>query len=295
MKRTIVYLLTFVLTMAMSTSRVYGQDAGEVTGSQLAIRNVERAIQLVDSVMDKCFAGTTVLRMMDVYDFTTHAYVSGTSDVWPYTAVIEAVNSILESLDALKDKAPELYEQNHSRYVKRLRSLYKSIGYYRGSFTLTSYTRTTKWTKIYGVHRGSYKEGANVEGVENVYDDQMWLVRELYKAYCLTSEEKYLEEAENLTAYVLDGWDTTLDADGNENGGITWGPGYVTKHACSNGPMVSPLVRLSEHYSGKSDEIEYGIVNEDNTRSRVKMAKSEYYLMMAEKVYAWQKKWLLLC
>ena len=45
--------------------------------------------------------------------------------------------------------------------------------------------------------------------------------------------------------------------DGNVYGGITWGPGYVTKHSCSNGPIVSPLVWLYELYKDKSDVISY--------------------------------------
>jgi uncharacterized protein YyaL (SSP411 family) len=58
------------------------------------------------------------------------------------------------------------------------------------------------------------KGKANVTGVLNVYDDQMWLVRELLEAYHLTGQERYLQEAEYLTAYVLDGWDCTLDEKG---------------------------------------------------------------------------------
>src|SRR5690606_40663265 len=102
-----------------------------------------------------------------------------------------------------------------------------------------------EWT-VYGVNRGNSKGGAQVEGIENVYDDQMWLIREFLEAYKVTGNELFLEKAEYLTAYVLDGWDCTIDENGNEVGGISWGPGYVTKHACSNGPMISPLVWRSE-------------------------------------------------
>jgi predicted alpha-1,6-mannanase (GH76 family) len=111
----------------------------------------------------------------------------------------------------------------------------------------------------------------------------------------LTKNDKYLEKAEYLTAYVLDGWDATLDANGNEHGGIPWGPGYVTKHACSNGPMVSPLVWLHEIYKGKKDKITHNYIDtkDQKTRKSKLVAKENYYLDFAKKVYDWQKRNLL--
>ena len=49
------------------------------------------------------------------------------------------------------------------------------------------------------------------------------LVRELLESYHITGEQRYLEKAEYLMEYVLDGWDCTLDEQGNPLGGITWG------------------------------------------------------------------------
>jgi hypothetical protein len=81
---------------------------------------------------------------------------------------------------------------------------------------------------------------------------------------------------------------------GNEYGGIPWGPGYVSKHSCSNGPMVSPLVWLHELYKDKEDEITYRDI-EVGTRARIPhtLKKSDYYLLFAKKIYAWQKGTLL--
>ncbi len=105
-----------------------------------------------------------------------------------------------------------------------MQKLYNNADYYLGTFTLTSYTQTAEWT-VYGVHRGDVKGGqAKVEGIENVYDDQMWLIRELLKSYKLTNNTNFLEKAEYLTAYILDGWDCTRDENGKEIGGITWPP-----------------------------------------------------------------------
>ena len=148
------------------------------------------------------------------------------------------------------------------------------------------------WT-VYGVNRGRDKGAAEVEGVLNVYDDQMWLIRELIESYHLTGEQKYLEKAEYLTSYVLDGWDCTLDNSGKQNGGITWGPGYFTKHSCSNGPLVSPLVWLHEIYKGKADEVTYGYVAENNSRKVKTEKKADYYLNFAKAVYDYQKGHLM--
>ncbi len=89
----------------------------------------------------------------------------------------------------------------------------------------------------------------------------MWLVRELLESYHITGEQRYLEKAEYLMEYVLDGWDCTLDEQGNPLGGVALGPGYLTKHSCSNGPIVSPFwCWFHEIYKGKSDEVTYGYV-----------------------------------
>jgi predicted alpha-1,6-mannanase (GH76 family) len=211
-----------------------------------------------------------------------------------YTAAVEAVNAIMHGLKALKEYGDAtLYNAHFDRYATLLKELYENADYYRGTFTLISYTQTKEWT-VYSVNRGNSKGGAVVAGVENVYDDQEWFIREMLEAYKLTGDNTYLEKAEYLADYVLDGWDCVRDNNGNEYGGIPWGPGYVSKHSCSNGPMVSPLVWLHELYEGKNDEITYRDI-EVGTRARIPhtVKKSDYYLLFAEKIYAWQKGKLL--
>ena len=114
--------------------------------------------------------------------------------------------------------------------------LYDNLEYYAGTFTLTSYTQTKQWT-VYGVNRGNDKGAAQVEGILNVYDDQMWLVRELLESYHITGEQRYLEKAEYLMEYVLDGWDCTLDEQGNPLGGITWAPGISPSTLVATVPL----------------------------------------------------------
>lgn len=261
----------------------------------LSKQNLERAIQMVDAGMSKYFQGEEML-MNEYYNPYTGARTGvGGSDasIWKYTSAMEAVNAVMHGLTELKEAGEtELYDKHMSRYAAFFEKLYDNAAYYKGTYTLVSYTQTKQWS-VYAVPRASSKGGANVKGTLNVYDDQMWFVRELLVAYDLTGSQKYLTEAEYLTDYILDGWDCTLDSYGNENGGIPWGPGYVTKHSCSNGPMISPLVWLSEMYKGSGEEITHRYIGQDKKRLTTQMDKSEYYLMFAEKIYEWQKSLLL--
>lgn len=259
----------------------------QLTDENLATQNILRAMQITNAALTHYFSEGTA--MTEFYNPFTGKTSSGTVDVWPYTSSIEAVNAIMTALQAQKDHGDsELYDKHFEDYKETLKELYDGLAYYSGTFTLTSYTQTAVWD-VYGVHRGASPGSANVEGIENVYDDQQWLIRELIEAYRLTGEKEYLERAEYLTAYVIDGWDCTLKEDGSENGGITWGPGYCTKHSCSNGPFVSPLVWLSEMYEGSGETVTYRYIEAPDKRVSKEMDKSEYYLMFAEKVYDYQR------
>ena len=261
----------------------------------IATQNLERSIELADNAFAKYFVGEG-MAMSRFYNPYTASVSEEKGSVWMYTSSIEAVNAILSGLQAQKNLGDAtLYDKHFTRYSDLLYKLYTNLEYYMGTYTLTSFTQEKSWS-IYGVNRANDKGKANVTGVENVYDDQMWLARELIEAYKVTGNIEYLEKAEYLTSYVLDGWDTTRDDNGKENGGIPWGPGYVTKHACSNGPIISPLVWLHELYADKSDEIEHRYIDatDKKTRKSEKIKKSEYYLNYAKKVYQWQNEILLM-
>lgn len=257
-------------------------------------RNLRRAIELTDKTVAVHFTGDG-MAMARYYNPYSDSRSEEKGSVWMYTSAIEAVNAVLHGLESQKAHGnTTLYNEHYTRYVELLQKLYDNADYYLGTFTLTSYTQTREWS-VYGVNRGGAKGSAKVAGIENVYDDQMWLVRELLEAYKLTKNDTYLKKAEYLTEYVLDGWDCTRDANGNEVGGITWGPGYVTKHSCSNGPIVSPLVWLHELYKGKADEITHRYIDATDKQTRLteQVRKSDYYLDFAKKIYAWQKANLL--
>lgn len=260
------------------------------TGAELTVLNLSKAIALADTALNRYFIGAnmTMQRYYNPYIKSASAEVGS---VWMYTSAIEAVNSVMESLKSNQKLAPKLYADNFARYGELLAKLYAGLEYYAGTTTVTSYTQTKKWT-VYAVDRASVPGGANADGIKNVYDDQEWLIREMICSYVITGKAEYLAKAEYLTDYVLDGWDCTINANGEENGGITWGPGYVTKHSCSNGPLVSPLVWLYEIYRGKADQITYRKIDLNGRRYEVTAKKSDYYLTCAKKIYEWQKKYL---
>lgn len=259
-------------------------------GAELAVLDLSKAIALTDTAVNRYFTGAN-MTMQRYYNPYTKSASAEVGSVWMYTSAIEAVNSVMESLKTNEKLAPKLYADNFARYEELLTKLYAGLEHYAGTTTITSYTQTKKWT-VYAVNRADVAGGANADGINNVYDDQEWLIREMVRSYLITGNGEYLAKAEYLTDYVLDGWDCTINANGEENGGITWGPGYVTKHSCSNGPLVSPLVWLYEIYRGKTDLITYRKIDLNGHRYEVTAKKSGYYLDYAKKIYEWQKKYL---
>lgn len=259
-----------------------------------AVQNLRRAMQICDSAIAQHFAGDE-MSMSRYYNPFTGERSDERGSVWMYTSAVEAVNAVMHSLKSFADRGrPEFYNQYFEHYLDLLKRLYENIDYYLGTFTLVSYTQTRAWW-VYGVNRGAIKGQAKVEGIENVYDDQMWLVRELLESFKLTGRREYLLRAEYLTEYILDGWDCSRLPSGEESGGITWGPGYVSKHACSNAPIVSPLVWLYELYSASDDQIEFRFIDSADKRTRraTKVNRGGFYLDFARKIYAWQQKNLL--
>ena len=290
---TIFALFFLMLTACSETPHDNGTDNPPVETS-LSEQNLLRAMELTDNAISSHFTGEG-MAMARYYNPYTEVRSEEKGSIWMYTSALEAVNAILHALKVQQENGNvTLYNKNFDRYAELLHKLSDNADYYLGTFELISYNQTKEWS-VYGVNRGSSKGSARVEGVENVYDDQMWLVRELIEAYKLTGQSEYLAKAEYLTEYVLDGWDCTRDASGEEIGGIPWGPGYVTKHSCSNGPMVSPLVWLHELYKDKNDEIanRYIDATDKATRRTAQVKKSDYYLNFAKKIYDWQKEHLL--
>jgi len=286
--------LIVLLMFAACSDSVSDDGPKNLPEVNLSERNLRRAMELTDNAIASHFTGDG-MAMARFYNPYTQVRSEEKGSIWMYTSAMEAVNAILRALQAQQEHgSTALYNENFNKYADLLSKLDDNADYYLGSFQLVSYTQTKTWS-VYGVNRGGAKGSAHVDGIENVYDDQMWLIREWLNAYKVTSDTKYLTKAEYLTEYVLDGWDCTRNADGTERGGIPWGPGYVTKHSCSNGPLVSSLVWLHELYKDKTDEITYRYIDaaDKTTRNSMQVTKRDYYLDFAKKIYAWQKSQLL--
>ena len=265
-----------------------GGTDGPVVVAEKDVENLDRSMELFDKAYENYFDQSAGMAMSRKYNPYTGKRSDEKGSVWMYTSSIEAVNAILAALEQQKANGnSDIYDRNFSKYAGILSKLVSGLDYYRGTFRLVGFTQTRDWS-VYAVNRASSANTANVAGIENVYDDQMWLVRELIEAYRLTGTASYLEKAEYLAEYVIDGWDCTIK-DGKERGGITWGPGYYSKHSCSNGPIVSPLVWLHEIYKGSQETVTYRHIDAENGFRRVseEMNKSDYYLMFARKIYHW--------
>ncbi len=291
---TIIICCLFFLGTTACSKTSSDNEIDKPQEATLSEQNLYRAMELADNAISSHFTGEG-MAMARYYNPFTKVRSEEKGSIWMYTSAIEAVNAILHGLKVQKDNGNmSLYDKYFTDYTQLLGKLYENADYYLGTFRLVSYTQTKEWS-VYGVNRGNAKGSAQVEGIQNVYDDQMWLIRELVESYKLTGNNSYLQKAEYLTEYVLDGWDCTRDPAGEERGGIPWGPGYVTKHSCSNGPMVSPLVWLYELYKNKPDEVSYRYIDATDrlTRKTMQMKKSDYYLDFAQKIYNWQKKYLL--
>ena len=187
-------LLTLVACSNDSAVDEKPDNGGMYVPGNLPVQNVARAIELIDNAVECYFTGTG-MAMSRYYNPYTGNRSSELGSVWMYTSSIEAVNAAMKAMKTGKTKGETaLYDSHFNRYKELLAQLYDNLEFYAGTFTLTSYTQTKQWT-VYGVNRGNGKGAAQVEGTLNVYDDQMWLVRELLESYHITGEQRYLEKA----------------------------------------------------------------------------------------------------
>lgn len=288
-KKTITYSL-FLMILALVSCQTKKIEVKEIDN-----KNLERSIELLNKTLTDYFTGED-MSMARYFNPYTDSVSEERGSVWMYTSSIEAVNAVLKGLQSAKEMGDSiLYKEYFRHYTDILSKLYNGLDYYKGTYTLTSYTQTKEWT-VYGVNRSNIKDEAKVSGIENVYDDQMWLMRELIEAYEVTNNEVYLDKAEYLASYILDGWDATINNEGTENGGITWGPGYVTKHACSNGPAISPLVWLAEIYKNRATIVSDNYIDpqDKKTRKSRDLKKTDYYISYAKKIYDWQMRTLIM-
>lgn len=274
MKKKIISILCAAVLLFSLTGCNASNDNKLAQSKDLVVKNTARANVLAKATLDTYvnWAAYDADKNSKRWQFNVKGYNNPFEDkasnapasVWHYTAVL-GMNNRLAQINTIGTKQSKYYEEIND-------DAFSELSWYEGTAPVTNYNGT-KETKFYGVNRSTTVRGrAAVAGKEAVYDDQMWLIRENIAAYNNTKNPIYLSEAERLSNICIDGWDTSLDENGFEYGGITWGPAYGSRHTCSNGPIIAPLVKIAEFYKDKEDKI--GDVK-----------KYDYYLNWAKKVY----------
>lgn len=222
---------------------------------------------------------------LSLYDRYNHedATGEGATSVWHYTGAYALSNRLL-------NLAKGTAEENYYRQLNE--DMYNEFEWYRGTAEIVDFRGKTEYS-VFGVNRAdnvnsNFGRGESVvSGDKNVYDDQMWIAREMLETYNITGDTKKLESAEYLVNYCLGGWDCSLDEDGNEYGGILWGPAYTNRHACSNGPLISPLVWLGNIYKDSEETIEYQVQDAAHNLVTKTTKKGKYYMDFAKRLYAY--------
>ena len=98
-----------ILFSAIIAAFPFAGSAALSISQQNAIEDIRHAADMIDATWVACMrGGGGNLYMADTYD-TLSGNLSGPSDVWPYTAAIEAHCSILEALEAARELDPDLY------------------------------------------------------------------------------------------------------------------------------------------------------------------------------------------
>ena len=169
-------ILPVVLCGCMCLPMAACGDGAE--SSDAVSTSAARAAQLADNVFEKYIDQDLYTLDRDdadwelfVYDGYSHEYESGEggASVWHYTAVY-----------ALANRMYALYQgtEKGDEYKLLMDDLYEELAWYRGTGTFVEFTGTEERT-VYGVNRSNVaRDQAGVEGTLNVYDDQMWLLRE---------------------------------------------------------------------------------------------------------------------
>jgi hypothetical protein len=301
MKRIIVFVLTGLI---LSISSFAKENKNLLKAVDIANKTIWKYTSYDD------WENNRILNPKPKYNINTGETVGSSYNCYEYTNIIEMLLVAMKSLQEIKDipGADPSHQKLFDHYEQLVWDASTiNLDYYKGYSIVTSSTQANvRWENIIGVHRQKEidLENHNVSGILNVYDDQMWLIRCFLEAYFMleneaenltgealaTNKERrewYLDYSEYLTAYCLDGWDQSKQPNGKEWGGITWGPGYNSKHTCSNSPLISPLVWLSEIYSDSQDKIDFLVRGDYNTNNVTteSILKSDYYLNYATKIY----------
>ncbi len=201
--------------------------------------NFERGTLMAEKVFGQYYVerpesegGNVVCDVLD--EKGNHIKNTGTgnteTDFWSLTSFL----SLMVRLDTVNKKS----------YKAQVDKVIEAMAYHRGTRSDNAAGENGKPREfhVYGVHRGAVKDNADVIGFlgrESVFDDQIWAAQEFLNAYRLYGDKAYLDYAVELTEYIY-------LVGRCELGGIYWGQGYITRHACSSAPFIKLAVMLWE-------------------------------------------------
>lgn len=168
----------------------------------------------------------------------------GASYLWPLSEMFSALNALGE--------LPEYREE----YLRLLPGVVESLSKYRDA---------TRKPAAYQAYPAAYGND------DRYYDDNLWLGLDFAKAYRLTSEEAYLDEAEAIFAFALSGWSDEL------GGGIFWvEQRKESKNTCSNGPAAVLALELY-NCTGDQKYLDWGKRIYDWTRANLQSPEGLFW------------------
>ena len=151
-------LLVSAMTLAVCTvacDKGSGRDDGQEGTADLATRNLERAMEIADAAASAYLSSDFGL-YKEYNPYTGELTDSGKENAYEGSTAFEAVADILYALHLQKESGNStLYDQHFERYTKLLDQLYYGLSFHKGTFSLTSYTKTQQAWTIYGVPRAS--------------------------------------------------------------------------------------------------------------------------------------------
>ena len=260
----------FALLGILTTALTMGACSPGISDTSAGMTSLHRAIRIADYTMWKyaCYDEWISYGRLDPqnrFNINTGLTQYGSYNAFEYTQIIEMILTAMKSINTIRNlpDADPGWNELFDSYGDLLWGAFDNLEYYMGYGVWTSTTRIDhRWERIVGVPRRADRNyiERSVGGILTVYDDQMWLIRALLEAYMLLEgceseqtavrREWYLNYAVYLTLFTLDGYDHSWKPDNSKQwGGVWWGPSYATKHTCSNGPFISPLVWLYEIFS----------------------------------------------
>jgi hypothetical protein len=161
---------------------------------------------------------------------------SGQTTVWPATAYLE---SLAEGY--------RLFPENET--IKKY--YVDMLDYGLAKYLVTGATLSTPSGRYKNITY--YNAGAGTQG-DYYYDDNAWICIQLFNAYTLLGDSKYLEQAEKLLTFFWTGWDEVY------GGGIYWDKTYSgRKGICTNGPITISYL-LGYKMTGNEEYLEKALL-----------------------------------